>query len=211
MRIRRTIYSTAQRSGMTLLEVILALAIFLFSLVAISQLFTTATNQAEEIAFQSRATRLAQSKLGEYIAGVLSLSSNPGSTFDEEPEWEWSSDIQADGTAAELYLVTVHVSRNSNRGRIETSLSQYVFNPRAKGNISPPPTASSTDTTAATTNSSATGTTSSSTGATGGTTTQPSGGSTNTGATGGTKTSGGGGGTSSGGNSSGGTGKSGGR
>lgn len=202
----------ARRAGMTLLEVIVALAIFLFSLVAISQLFTTATNQAEDIANQSRATRLAQSLLGEYVAGVRSLSSNPSGTFDDEPEWEWSSDVQADSSAQGLYIVTINVSRGTNRGRVETKLSQYVFNPRNKGSIGTTPAATSdsttTDSTGSTTTNGASNTT------VGTATTAPSTGGTTVGGggnTGGGNQSGGGGNTGGGNTGGGGTTKGGGR
>jgi type II secretion system protein I len=133
------------RDGMTLLEVLLALAIFLFSLVAISALFNTATNQAVEIQFRSRATRLAQSKLAEFSSGVRSLTSAGQGTFDEEPEWSWQADIQQDGTAQYLYRVTIKVSRDTpDKRHIETSISQYVIDPKYKGTIGGSSNSSST-------------------------------------------------------------------
>ena len=96
---------------MTLLEVVLALVIFLVAILAIGQLFNTATGQAVDIQLQSQATRLAQSKLAEYISGVRSLTTAGSGTFDDEQDpdangkptssWEWQCDVEADGTAAE--------------------------------------------------------------------------------------------------------------
>jgi len=156
----------ATRQGMTLLEVLLALAIFLFSLVAISQLFNTATSQANEVMLRSRATRLAQSKMAEFTSGVLRLESGGSGSFEEdsEPDWNWDATSQSDGSANGLYLVTITVSRESpSLGHIETSLTQYVLDPRVKGNIpAPTPTTSSSSTTttdsASTTGSSSTST-----------------------------------------------------
>src|SRR3954447_23656743 len=112
---------SSARGGMTLLEVLLALAIFLFSLIAISALFTTATNQAVEIQYRSRATRLAQSKMAEYVAGVRSLTTAGQGNFDEEPEWAWQADIEQDGAAQNLYRVTITVSRDTpDKQHIET-------------------------------------------------------------------------------------------
>lgn len=183
---------------MTLLEVLLALAIFLFSLVAISSLFNTATDQAVEIRYRSRATRLAQSKLNEYVAGVRSLQSGGSGNFDEEPEWEWKAEITADSTAKNLYRVTVTVSRDTTtKGRVETSLSQYVFDPKSKGSIA----GGSTATTGSTTTDPAQSTGSTNTG----TNTNTGGGNTGGANTGGGNSGGGNtGGGSSGGNSGGG-------
>ena len=54
----------------TLLEVLGATAIFLMSIVAIGELMSSSTDQALEVQFRSRATRLCQSKLNEFAAGV---------------------------------------------------------------------------------------------------------------------------------------------
>jgi len=182
------------RPGMTLLEVLLALAIFLFALVAISQMFNSATDQAVDVQWQSRGTRLAQSKLGEYAGGVLNLTSSSSGSFEEEPDWEWTSDVTSDGTAVGLYRVTVTVHRETNRGRVETKLSQYILDPRSRGSIG---------TTTTTVDSATTTTTdSSSTTTTGSTTTTPP--TTGTGSTGGGTTGSTGGGATGGGNTGGG-------
>jgi len=125
--------SAVPRRGMTLLEVLLAMAIFLFSLAAISQLFNSASDQATEIQAMSRATRLAQSKMSEFTAGVISLQSAGSGSFDEEPEWDWSADIQSNSSAVNLYTVTITVSRSSGKGKMETSLTQYILDPKMKG------------------------------------------------------------------------------
>lgn len=157
------------RQGMTLLEVLLALAIFLFSLVAISQLFNLATDQAAQVQLESRATRLAQSKLAEYTAGVISLSTggNNSGTFEDdmEPDWSWQATVQPDGSAQGLYLVSITVSRDSpSQGHFETSLTQYVLDPTIKGNIPNPTTiVPSTTTTESSSSTTTTGTTAGST------------------------------------------------
>lgn len=142
---------TSRRDGMTLLEVLLALAIFLFSLVAISQLFNTATDQASEIQWRSRAARLAQSKLNEYVSGVRSLSATGSGTFDpEEPDWNWTATSLADDSTNGLYKVTITVSRDLKGKHIETSLSQYILDPKVKGGFSPPASSGSSTTSSST-------------------------------------------------------------
>src|SRR5262245_30909307 len=74
------------RRGLTLLEVIIALAIFLFSLVAIGRLVMFAGDRAMDI--QGREAQLCQAKLAELTSGVTPLTSAEGD-FDEAPDWHW--------------------------------------------------------------------------------------------------------------------------
>ena len=62
------------RPGLTLLEVLVALAIFLLSFAAISQLVTTAGHRALEARRKEEAARLARSKLAEVFAGAVPLT-----------------------------------------------------------------------------------------------------------------------------------------
>ena len=184
MRLR----SPARRPGTTLLEVLAATAIFLLSLVAITELMGTATNVALDVQLQSRAARLCQSKLNEYVAGVESLSSGSGSgDFEEDPDWQWNADTTSEGTATNLYRVKVTVSRDSpTRGKIEVSMTQLVFDPQQRGSIGAATTTATTTTDAAATTTPAA--TTPATGGASGTTTPRTGG----GATGGGGTRGGG-------------------
>ena len=130
----------SRRPGMTLLEVILAMSIFLSSLVALSRLFNLATDNAMSIQGHSRAARLAESKLAEYVSGVYSVDNGGSSgTFDTEPDWQYTVTAQPDGTAQNLYAVSVTVTK----GNISTTLTQYVFDPNMRGSIQPPQTQSS--------------------------------------------------------------------
>src|SRR5947208_9569279 len=99
---------SSPRRGLSLLEVLVALAIFLLSFVAIGRLVTLASDHAIELQQQSQATRLAQSKLNEVLCGALTLESAEGS-FDEDADWQWSVDAEQ-GTAG-LWTVTVTVKR----------------------------------------------------------------------------------------------------
>src|SRR4051812_32928987 len=115
-----------RRPGVTLIEVLVSTAVFLIAVVAIMQLMSVTTDQALETQLRSRAARLCQSKLNEYAAGVEAVGSAAGSasgSFEEEDEWQWSADVQTDSTAANLYRVTVTVSRQTQTlGKIEVSM-----------------------------------------------------------------------------------------
>ncbi len=136
------------RRGMTLFEVLVAMAIFLFSLIAISQLMTLASRNADDVRWQSRATRMAQSKLAEFVAGVQQVSSGGTSgTFDEDPDWNWKADINAYDNVANLYTVTLTAYRDFPNGKhIESVLNEYVLDPNYRGNVSIGSSSSSTST-----------------------------------------------------------------
>lgn len=141
-----------RRPGVTLIEVLVATAIFLIAVVAIMQLMSVSTDQALDVQLRSRAARLCQSKLNEYAAGVEAVGSAAGSangSFEEDDEWQWSADVQADSTAANLYRVTVTVSRDTaTRGKVEISMTQFVFDPAQRGQlvVTPPPAAAASGT-----------------------------------------------------------------
>jgi len=123
-----------RRPGISLLEVLLALAIFLLALVAIGQLVGLGTDHALDSQAQATATRLAQSKLAEIEAGVIPLDgSSPSGSFDVEPDWQWNvSSTQAN--IPNLYTVTVQVSRQFRNRQFQVSMTQLVFDPNMMGN-----------------------------------------------------------------------------
>jgi type II secretory pathway pseudopilin PulG len=124
---------------MTLLEVLAAMVIFMMSVVAISQLMRVSTQSADNVRWQSRATRLAQSKLGEFVGGSQTITGGQGGggNFDEEPEWSWTATVNLYQNVPNLYTVTITVSRDLPSGKhIESVLNSYVFDPAYKGNAS---------------------------------------------------------------------------
>jgi hypothetical protein len=125
------------------LEVIIALAIFLFSLVAIGRLVMFAGDRAMDI--QGREAQLCQAKLAELTSGVTPLSSAEGD-FDEAPDWHWSIECQQSGYT-NLWNVKVTVSRNRGDGsRAEAILTQMIYDPTQRGStLDPDPTTQTTD------------------------------------------------------------------
>jgi general secretion pathway protein I len=143
MRIRRT------RPGLTLIEVLVAMAIMLLALVAIGRLVDIGTQSANEARLTARGTRLAESKMAEVEAGAISL--NGGSlegTFEpEEPSWSWAVEPSAAGPA-NLYQVTVRVNRTVDGRKFEITLTQMILDPSVMGTSSQAEkTSTSTDTT----------------------------------------------------------------
>jgi prepilin-type N-terminal cleavage/methylation domain-containing protein len=136
---------TRPRSGLSLLEVLVALSIFLLSLSALSHLVRFAGDRAVEIDQRSQAAQLCQSKMNEVLAGAIPLSGQ-SDTFDEAPEYTWTVSADANGVP-NLYDVTVTVSRDRPDGtRIEVSLGQMVLDPAAIGSTQDATAISGSDT-----------------------------------------------------------------
>jgi prepilin-type N-terminal cleavage/methylation domain-containing protein len=121
-----------RRSGLTLIEVLLALAILLLSLAAIGQLVDVGGDRGVEAQFHVRGTRLAQAKLAECEAGVIDVTSGGTGTFDDEPDWTWTVD-SAPETATNLYRVTVTVSRDYRGRPFQITLAQLIYDPAMTG------------------------------------------------------------------------------
>jgi hypothetical protein len=119
---------------MSLLEVLLALSIFLFALIGVGRLISLGADHALEVQKQARATVLCQSKMDEVAAGVVPLSPQTDMPFDEDSKYTWSLDC-TQGNVAGLWNVTIKVSRQAADGsKTDTSLSQMVLDPAIRGN-----------------------------------------------------------------------------
>jgi len=132
---RYSVLSTRRpRAGLSLLEVLVALAIFLFSLVALSRLVDVGSDRARDVQWLGQASTIAQSRVAEVLAGSIPLTSVPESTCDEDNDWSWSMNAEPDA-APGLYRVKVTVSRpQPGGGRFETVLNQMVLDPTYRGN-----------------------------------------------------------------------------
>ena len=163
MTIRHTPAQT--RSGLSLLEVLLSLAIFLLSLVALGQLVAFGSDRARDVQYLSIASVKAQSKLNDVIAGAVSMTGVGDSAFDDDPDWSWSMTADADNPPS-LFRVTVTVSRQRPDGsRFEFKLNQLVLDPTLRGNTDG--SATGTDDGTGSTTGSSSSTTGSSTGSSG--------------------------------------------
>ncbi len=116
------------RQGLTLLEMVLALAILLVALAALGSWFATGTRAARQATLQAKAVRLCQSKLDEVLAGIEPLEAVDQAPLDDtDPSWVWSLELQATDFD-ELALVTVTVAHlnQQNRPEVSFSLRRYL-------------------------------------------------------------------------------------
>jgi len=125
------------RPGITLLEVIVSLAIFMFSIVALGHLVNVATDRAMQAQLKQQAGFMCQSKLAEIAAGAESMSSQADTAFPENADWQWSSEC-SEANIAGLWKVKVRVSRTIPSGRIEVNLTQFVLDPTMRGSTADP-------------------------------------------------------------------------
>ncbi|MFL5241167.1 MAG: hypothetical protein ACJ8FY_03585 [Gemmataceae bacterium] len=131
MRLHRT---GDVRSALNLLEVLVALAIFLISMGALHYLVTLCSERVMEIKERSQAARLCQSKMNEVMAGAVALQSQNDSAFDEDPDWRWSLECSQSSESTNLWTVKVTV-RNQKDGKsgLEETLTQMVLDPSMRG------------------------------------------------------------------------------
>ena len=131
------------RPGLSLIEVLLSLAILVIALAAISQLVDAGSDRAAAARNATRGARLAQGKMAEVEAGVVSLtSSTEGDFTDEDAAWKFSVIPEPSGPP-NLYTVTVKVTLETKGQLNEFVLTQMIFDPMMMGSAAqaerPPP------------------------------------------------------------------------
>jgi general secretion pathway protein I len=123
----------SERAGLSLLEVLISVAIFLGAMTAI--IFALNSGQRSEIAarLQSEAVLRCETVMGEIVSGVSEATSSDGNRFtdDEEGLWEWSAQV-TDGGVTGLLQVTVVVEHkpNGDQPNAAFSLVRYMRDPQ---------------------------------------------------------------------------------
>jgi general secretion pathway protein I len=119
------------RRGLTLLEVLIALSIFLIAMTAIAQLISLGTRAATEARLDAEATLRAETALNELLAGVQPLQTTGATPFIDDPDWQWTATV-SEGPHVDLLLVDVTAYRQPSgeapRGTVK--LTRLVRNPQ---------------------------------------------------------------------------------
>jgi len=110
------------RSGMTLLEVVLAIAIFVGSIVAVGQIVSIGTRAAMQAQFQAEALLMAETKMDEVLSGVQPWQPVNGATVEENPSWTWSLTIEP-GTHPDVVVLTLTMQRTSSGMKLNDSFT----------------------------------------------------------------------------------------
>lgn len=127
---RKSKIEIAARHGMSLLEVMIALAIFLTATSIIGQLVSTGSQAAIGAQLKAEAARRCETVLAEALAGAVPLETTAGSAFDDDPLWTWSLTVE-DAPVTDLLQVRAGVTRQVRSGQapLEFTLTRWVRNP----------------------------------------------------------------------------------
>lgn len=127
-------HSRSRRPGVSLLEVLIALTIFLLCFAAIGRLVEVGSDNALSARYQNTGTRLAISKLHEVEIGAIPVSSGGSGDFAEDGDEGWQWTVASSATdIANVYAVTVTVSRDFQGRPFEVVVSQTIFDPLIMG------------------------------------------------------------------------------
>jgi prepilin-type N-terminal cleavage/methylation domain-containing protein len=146
-----------RRSGLSLLEVLIALAIFLLSVVVLSQMVDSAAQRGLRSKRMSQAAVLCEAKMGEIVAGVQPLQSAGAQPLEgADANWSfmvvvepqsWSS-VASGGQVGSSGLNMVHITvvwaGPQIGGPVEYTLSRLVMDPHLRVPAQTPTSANST-------------------------------------------------------------------
>ena len=111
----------SRRAGLTLLEVLISLSIFLAALTALSQLIGIGSRAAVQTQLRTQAIFRCQSVLAEVLAGAQPMESVAMSAFDDESEnWKWSLNVEP-GDYENMLKLTVLVQYIGDSETVSTS------------------------------------------------------------------------------------------
>jgi type II secretion system protein I len=120
-----------RRSGFTLLEVMVSLAIFVSAFAALSQLYSLGTRAAVDAALQTQAAVRAETKMAEVVSGVESFEAASGMPFEDDANWSWTLELNP-GPHSDVYelVVTVVFQSGSNPPAMTYSLVRFRRDPQ---------------------------------------------------------------------------------
>lgn len=118
---------SAPRSGLTLLEIVLSLAIFFSAVVTLAQLAWTGSRAAVQARLRTQATIRCEAKLNEVLAGAEAMQTSSGISFADDPSWTWSQVVAA-GSHPELMQIDLTVSHRgtSSLTNIDVTIRRWA-------------------------------------------------------------------------------------
>lgn len=109
-----------QRAGVSLLEVVISVAIFLAALTAILSLLDMGNQSRLSVSLDAKAAILCESAMAEYVSGYRDLISTTDEPIENEDNWSMTTSVEpADGES--LLKVTVLVKHTVNENNVNSS------------------------------------------------------------------------------------------
>ncbi|MCA9045075.1 MAG: prepilin-type N-terminal cleavage/methylation domain-containing protein [Planctomycetaceae bacterium] len=129
-RLRRSNGNNANRRGISLLEVVISLAIFMVTFAVISRdIVRVGARAATEALMENEASVKAESVMNEVLAGVKPMTSTSSTTFDDDATWTYTIEV-SDGPHTDLKRIDVTVTKpNGNDVDWTLTISRYARDP----------------------------------------------------------------------------------
>ena len=125
---KRRMRKHLRRRGVSLLEVILAIAILGIALMIIGELIRIGFRSASEARLRSEAQMACDTKMAEIVAGAIALESANGVSIEESPEWVY--DVSVEQAAIDgLLLVKVTVRQADADDPMIFDVSRFMPDP----------------------------------------------------------------------------------
>lgn len=119
--------STARR-GLTILEVMIALAIFLGSFIALGQLISNGATAYRKGTLQTEAAFRAESVVAEIAAGIAPLQATSETPFADDTTGAWTYSVEMlETTEVDLLAYVVIVNHTNNQGNINATFRAQRF------------------------------------------------------------------------------------
>lgn len=127
---RRSPAAGSYRRGLSLLEVLISLAIFLAALAALSQIGNQGMQVSTEVQWESEAVLRAEGQMNSVLAGVLPMQAASGA-FADNPKWQWNLAVTAGDLHPDLLRLDMQVAHLDSGGRqtFAFTLARYVRDP----------------------------------------------------------------------------------
>jgi general secretion pathway protein I len=122
-----------ERRGLSLLEVLVSVAIFLGALTAIMQLLNSGQQSEVSARLKTEAALRCEAKMAEIVSGIEEAVSSDEQKFpdDEIGNWQWSADVGS-SSATSLLKITVTVEHlpDGKNPNAAFTLSRYMRDPQ---------------------------------------------------------------------------------
>ena len=117
-------------AAFTLLEMVLALSLFLGAVVVLAQIVWNGQRAAIQSRLRTEAAFRCESKIAELLSGAERFQSHQQVSFPDDPRWTWTSLIAPGKYPELLHLkVTVHHRGNNPAANADYSLDRLTRDP----------------------------------------------------------------------------------